>query len=116
MNKFALEITNLKKTYDSGTVALKEIRKYQKSTIVLLRRLPFKRLVKEIAVVYKHDIRFQSTEVQCLQEACEAYLISLFEDTNLVALHCKRVTHRDDHAEGYGTGTANLRQTYLISL
>ena len=78
--------------YRPGTVALREIRKYQRSSNLLLRRLPFKRLIKEIAVVYKHDVRFQSTAVQALQEAAEAYLISLFEDTNLVALHCKRVT------------------------
>jgi histone H3 len=75
-----------------GTVALKEIRKYQKSTDLLIRKLPFQRLVREIAQEFKNDLRFQSTAILALQEAAEAYLISLFEDTNLCALHAKRVT------------------------
>jgi histone H3 len=75
-----------------GTVALREIRKFQKSTELLLRKLPFQRLVREIAQDYKADLRFQSTAVLALQEAAEAYLTSLFEDTNLCAIHAKRVT------------------------
>lgn len=75
-----------------GTVALREIRKYQKSTDLLLRKLPFQRLVREIAQNFKNDLRFQSTAILATQEACEAYLISLFEDTNLCAIHSKRVT------------------------
>jgi histone H3 len=75
-----------------GTVALREIRKYQKSTELLLRKLPFQRLVREIAVEYKTDLRFQSSAVLALQEASEAYLVGLFEDTNLCAIHAKRVT------------------------
>ncbi|KAI6001252.1 histone H3 [Pisolithus albus] len=63
-----------------GTVALREIRRYQKSTELLIRKLPFQRLVREIAQDFK------------LQEASEAYLVSLFEDTNLAAIHAKRVT------------------------
>eukprot|EP01087_Luapelamoeba_hula_P017421 TRINITY_DN548_c0_g1_i1.p1 TRINITY_DN548_c0_g1~~TRINITY_DN548_c0_g1_i1.p1 ORF type:complete len:144 (+),score=21.20 TRINITY_DN548_c0_g1_i1:37-468(+) len=75
-----------------GTVALREIRRYQKSTELLLRKLPFQRLVREIAQDYKTDLRFQSAAVAALQEAAEAYLVGLFEDTNLCAIHAKRVT------------------------
>ncbi|KAI0352078.1 histone 3 [Trametes cingulata] len=75
-----------------GTVALREIRRYQKSTELLIRKLPFQRLVREIAQDFKTDLRFQSSAVMALQEASEAYLVSLFEDTNLAAIHAKRVT------------------------
>lgn len=78
--------------YRPGTVALREIRRYQKSTDLLLRKAPFQRLVREIAQEFKLDLRFQSTAVLALQEAAEAYLVGLFEDTNLCALHAKRVT------------------------
>merc|ERR1711941_197817 len=73
--------------YRPGTVALREIRKYQKSTELLIRRLPFQRLVREIAQDYKTDLRFQGVAVLALQEASEAYLVGLFEDTNLCAIH-----------------------------
>ena len=92
-----------------GTVALREIRRYQKSTELLIRKLPFQRLVREIAQDFKvrcrrgchmcamliprfavqTDLRFQSSAVMALQEAAEAYLVSLFEDTNLAAIHAK---------------------------
>lgn len=85
--------------------ALREIRRYQKSTDLLISRLPFSRVVREIAVEYtdaahlglgigsgSHQLRFQSTAIQALQEAAEAYLTHLFEDTNLLAIHAKRVT------------------------
>jgi histone H3 len=75
-----------------GTVALREIRKYQKSTELLIRKLPFQRLVREIAQDYKTDLRFQSSAIAALQEAAEAYLVGLFEDSNLCAIHAKRVT------------------------
>jgi histone H3 len=75
-----------------GTVALREIRKFQKSTELLIRKLPFQRLVREIAQEYKSDLRFQSQAVFALQEAAEAYMVGLFEDTNLCAIHAKRVT------------------------
>ena len=78
--------------YRPGTVALREIRRYQKSTELLIRKLPFQRLVREIAQDFKTDLRFQSTAVAALQEASEAYLVGLFEDTNLCAIHAKRVT------------------------
>ena len=80
--------------YRPGTKALKEIRKYQKSTDLLIRKLPFQRLVREIVADLFHDqnYRMQSYALLALQEACEAHLVALFEDTNLCALHAKRVT------------------------
>ena len=75
-----------------GTVALREIRRYQKSTNLLIQKLPFQRLVREIAQELKSDLRFQTSAVMALQEASEAYLVNLFEDTNLCAIHAKRVT------------------------
>jgi histone H3 len=78
--------------YRPGTVALREIRRYQKSSDLLIRKLPFSRLVREIAQDFKGDLRFQSASVLALQEACEAYLTHLFEDTNSSAIHAKRVT------------------------
>lgn len=78
--------------FKPGTVALREIRKYQKSTDLLIRKLPFQRLVREIAQEFKQEVRFQSTAVLALQESAEAYLVALFEDTNLCAIHSKRVT------------------------
>lgn len=81
-----------KHRYRPGTVALREIRRYQKSTELLLRKLPFQRLVREIAQDYKSDLRFQCSAILAMQEASEAYLVGLFEDTNLCAIHAKRVT------------------------
>ena len=82
--------------YRPGTVALKQIRQYQKSTELLIRKLPFQRLVREIASdseIIKSPlcgkVRFQSAAIMALQEAAEAYLIGLFEDTNLCAIHAK---------------------------
>ena len=78
--------------YRPGTVALREIRRYQKSTELLIRKLPFQRLVREVAQDFKSDLRFQSHAIMALQEASEAYLVGLFEDTNLCAIHAKRTT------------------------
>ena len=78
--------------YRAGTVALKDIRHFQKTTVLLIRRLPFQRLVREIAQDYKTDLRFQSAAILCLQEAAEAYLVRLFDDANLCAIHARRVT------------------------
>lgn len=87
--------TSTKKRFRPGTKALREIRKFQKNTDLLIRKLPFARLVKEIAENYvglSYGIRWQSNAVLALQEACEAYLVHLLEDTNLCAIHAKRVT------------------------
>ena len=71
---------------------MREIRKYQKTTELLIRKVPFQRLVREIAQDFKQDLRFQSSAIRALQEAAEAYLVGVFEDTNLCAIHAKRVT------------------------
>lgn len=78
--------------YHPGTVALREIKKYQKSTDLLVRKLPFQRLVREIAQDFKPDIRFQGSALECLQEAAEVFLTDLFEKGNLATIHAKRVT------------------------
>ena len=79
--------------YQLGTVALREIRRYQKSTELLIRKLPFQQLVRELAQdLGKINIRFQSGAIMALQEASEAYLVGLQEDANLCAVHTKRVT------------------------
>ena len=81
-----------KRRYRPGTLALHEIRRYQQSTELLIRKLPFMRLVQEIGQQFLSGIRFQGTVVMALQEASEAYLISLFEDSNLFAIHAKCCT------------------------
>ena len=78
--------------YRPGTVALREIRRYQKSTELLIRKAPFHRLVREISQDFSNDKRYKGTSVLALQEAAEAHLVGLFEDTNLCAIHGKRVT------------------------
>ena len=80
--------------YRPGTVALREIRRFQKNTDVVIRKLPFQRLVQEITqkLYPGRDLLFQSLSMLALQEASEAYLIGLLEDTNLAAMHAKRVT------------------------
>lgn len=88
----AAELVKKPHRWRPGTVALREIRRYQKTNELLLRKLPFQRIVREIAKAYFHDIRFQASALEALQEASEAYLIGLFEDTNLCAIHAKRQT------------------------
>lgn len=77
-----------------GTVALREIRRYQKNFELLIKKAPFGRLVRELAQEYvdKKDMRFQTQAVLAIQEAAEAYLVKKFEDSNLCAIHAKRVT------------------------
>ena len=78
--------------YRPGIVALREIRRYKKSTDLVIDTLPFLRLVREIAQNFNSSIRFTSSSILALQEASEAYLVGLFEDTNLCAIHANRVT------------------------
>ena len=80
------------KRYRPGRLALQEIRHYQKRTNLLIRKLPFQQLIRELAQQFKVDVRFRSSALMALQEAAEAYLVRLFEDTNLCAIHAKRVT------------------------
>ncbi len=78
--------------YRPGTVALREIRRYQKSTEALIANAPFQRLVREIQLDYRSDLRWQEKAIAALQEASEAYLVGLFDDANKCAIHGKRVT------------------------
>ena len=80
------------KKFRPGIAALKEIRHFQKGSSLLIRKLPFQRLVREIANDFKTNLRFQQAAIEALQEAAEAYLVGLFEDSNLCAIHAKRVT------------------------
>lgn len=75
-----------------GTVALREIRKYQQSSELLIKKMPFQRLVREIVQEIRDDLRLRASALAALQHAAEAYLVGLFEDTNLCAIHAKRVT------------------------
>ena len=78
--------------YKPGTVALREICRYQKSTELLCRKLPVSRVIREIAQDFTTDLRFQTAAIAALHEAMESYLVGLFDDTNLCAIHAKRVT------------------------
>jgi len=75
-----------------GALALREIRRYQATTDLQIRRAPFQRLAREVALSFKADARFQSNALWTLQQAAEAYLTGLFADTNLCAIHAGRVT------------------------
>jgi len=81
-----------KRRFRPGTVALREIRKYQKTTALMMPRQPFQRLVREITQNLSVDKRYQMSALEALHEAAEAYVIGLFDDTNLAAIHGKRVT------------------------
>jgi len=89
--------TPRRRRYRPGTVALREIRHFQKSSDLLIPRLPFSRLVKNIAQDVSKglglsDLRFQAAALMALQEAAEAYVVSLMEDTVLCCVHARRVT------------------------
>ena len=85
-------LINKKRRWRPGTFSLREIRWCQKSTELLIRKLPFQRLVRQIAQEFKLDLRFQGSAALALQEAAEAHLVGFFEDANLCAIHAKRVT------------------------
>ena len=87
------EKTKTKRRYKPGTLALKEIRKFQKSTELLIRKAPFCRLVREISnEVSPEPFRYTAESLLAIQEATEDFLVHLFEDCNLCAIHAKRVT------------------------
>ncbi|KAJ8299906.1 hypothetical protein KUTeg_021425 [Tegillarca granosa] len=87
-------IASPRRRHRPGVTALREIRKFQKTTNLLLRKLPFARVVREIAleITQGDPLYWKTTAIMALQEAAEAYLIHLFEDANLCAIHAKRVT------------------------
>ncbi|CAI4583889.1 AAC_HP2_G0032700.mRNA.1.CDS.1 [Saccharomyces cerevisiae] len=88
-------LKRVEKKYTPSELALYEIRKYQRSTDLLISKIPFARLVKEVTDEFTtkdQDLRWQSMAIMALQEASEAYLVGLLEHTNLLALHAKRIT------------------------
>jgi histone H3 len=92
--KSASGSTGVKKSFRwrPGTVALREVRRLQKGTELLVAKAPFSRLVREIAEGHKSGLRFQASAVAAIQEATEAFVVSLLSDANLTALHANRVT------------------------
>jgi histone H3 len=93
-------------------VALKEIQKFKKNTDLLIRKAPFQRLACEIALKFgKSDLQMQSTAVLALQEAAEYFMVDVFSDTNLCAMHGKHVTMKKGmvlacHIQGIPMGRA----------
>ena len=81
-----------KRRFRPGTVALREIQWYQKSTDLLIRRAPFQWVIYEIMWGFRNDLRIQAVAIKGLQEAAETYLVGIFEDSNLCAIHAKWVT------------------------
>lgn len=75
-----------------GTVALREVRKYQHTTELLIARAPFRRLVKEIVETFKDTMRMRSSALEAIHEATEAYIVGVLGDANLCTIHAKRVT------------------------
>ena len=75
-----------------STAVLREIRHYQKFTELLIRKLPLQRLVREVASGFNNNLRLQAKAIEVLQETCEAYAVSVLEDSNLCAIHAKQVT------------------------
>ena len=92
--KKKLPFTIRQRKFRPGTVALREIRRYQKSSNLLIPKMPFRRLVREIALsTYGVDQkRFQESSLSALQEAAESFLVNLLEEANLCAIHAKRIT------------------------
>lgn len=86
--------TSKKRRFRPGTVALRDIRRYQKSTELVIHKRPFQRLVREVAQNFSVKLRFQSSALEALQEASEAYIVGLFKDVNLCAIHANRSTIR----------------------
>ena len=90
--KKAAKAGGKKRRWHAGTVALRQIKKLQKSTKVLMRKAPFARLIRELAAAHKEGLRWQASAVAALQEATESYATGLLSDANMCALHAKRVT------------------------
>jgi histone H3 len=90
--KSASGVKKATRKWKAGTVALRQIKKAQKGTNMLLRKAPFARLVRELANNYKEGLRFSASALSAAQEATESFCVSLLSDTNLCAIHAKRVT------------------------
>ncbi|KAG5510330.1 hypothetical protein JKF63_07658 [Porcisia hertigi] len=85
-------VKKVQRRWHPGTCAIREIKKFQKSTDLLIQRAPFQRLVREVSSAQKEGVRFQSSAIMAIQEATEAYIVSVLADTNLACIHAKRVT------------------------
>ena len=92
MSQGSQENERKKIRFKPGTVVLREIKRYQKTTQLLLPRAPFQRLVREVCKEMDPDLRFAQSALTALQESTEAYLVGLFEDANMCCVHSKRVT------------------------
>lgn len=90
-NKYLISIES-KKRFRPGEKALKEIRKFQRSTDLLINKLPFTRLVKEITFSFHHSLQWQGIALEAMQHAAEDYIVGLMGDANLSAIHAKRIT------------------------
>ncbi len=90
-----------------GTVALREIQKFQKNTDLLIRKAPFQRLVRKIAQKFgKSDLRMQGTAVLALQEAAKYFMVDVFSDTKFVR-NAWQACHY--HEKGYGSSLSHPR-------
>lgn len=88
--------------YRPGTVALREIRKFQKSTAPCIRRAPFRRVVREVAQNSSADTRFREDAMLCLQEVTEMYLVSLLEGAHEITIASKKFTLDLNHLRTCG--------------
>jgi hypothetical protein len=96
--------------YRPGTVALREIRRYQKSTELLIRKLPFQRLVREIAQDFKTDFRFQGSAVLASPRVCRGLPRWPLRGHQLGCHPCQA---RDHHAQGHPAGPPNPRRAIV---
>ena len=81
--------------YKPGTVALREVHKMQRTSHLLIPLSPFQELIREIAMSYKADLRFQREALLAIQEAAESHLVSIFQHTQNMAVHGGRKTIQD---------------------
>lgn len=86
-----------KRRFKPGTVALRDIRRYQRNGQPLIPRAPIERIARIAISIFRggHDLRLTSGAIEALREAVQIYAVELFENTNLCALHAKRSTIRD---------------------
>ena len=80
------------KKHNQRIKALREIKKYQETTDLLIKGLPFQRLVRSIARNFNTELKFQRAAIEALQEGSEAFLVKLFELTGMLATHANQVT------------------------
>ena len=91
LSRAGMRVMTRKPRYRPGTIARQEIRRYQLNTQLLIPKLPFHRLVKEVAGTIG-PYRFETTAILALHEATEAFLVQLFKDADQCRYHSKRKT------------------------